>query len=78
MMTIKIFGACCAKCTKMYEDALEIVQEKGMDAKVEKVNDVRVQMQYGIMSLPALVIDEKLIASGRALSKKELETYICK
>ena len=76
-MTIKVFGACCKKCTMMYAYAEEIIKEQGLDATLEKVTDVKVQMQYGIMSLPALVVDDKLLASGRMLSKKEMEKYIC-
>lgn len=75
-MTIKIFGACCTKCTTMYAQAEEIIKENGLDATLEKVTDIKVQMKYGIMSLPALMIDEKVVSAGRALSKKDLETFL--
>lgn len=77
VMNIRVFGACCSKCTMMYGFAQEIIKEHGLDATLEKVTDVKVQMQYGIMSLPALMIDEKLISAGRVLSKKDMEKFIC-
>lgn len=77
-MTIKVFGACCSKCTKMYEQAEEIIKEHALDATLEKVTDMKEQMKYGIMSLPALVVDEQVVSAGRMLSKKDMEKYICK
>lgn len=76
-MNIKVFGACCSKCTKMYAFAEEIIREQGLDATLDKVTDIKEQMKYGIMSLPALVIDEKVVSAGRMLSKKDMEKYIC-
>lgn len=76
-MNIKVFGACCSKCTMMYAYAEEIIKEQGLDATLDKVTDIKEQMKYGIMSLPALVIDEKVISAGRMLSKKDMEKYIC-
>lgn len=76
-MNIKVFGACCSKCTMMYAYAEEIIKEQGLDATLDKVTDIKEQMQYGIMSLPALAIDEKVVSVGRMLSKKDMEKYIC-
>lgn len=77
-MNIKVFGACCSKCTMMYGYAEEIIKEQGLDATLDKVTDIKEQMKYGIMSLPALMVDEKVVSSGRMLSKKDMEKAICK
>lgn len=61
----------------MYAYAEEIIKEQGLDATLDKVTDIKEQMQYGIMSLPALAIDEKVVSVGRMLSKKDMEKYIC-
>lgn len=76
-MNIKVFGSCCSKCTMMYAFAEEIIKEHGLDATLDKITDIKEQMKYGIMSLPALVIDEKVVSAGRMLSKKDMEKYIC-
>ena len=76
-MTIKVFGSCCSKCTKMYTYAEEIIKEHALEATLDKVTDMKEQMRYGIMSLPALVIDERVVSAGRMLSKKDMEKFIC-
>ncbi|MGL4798376.1 MAG: thioredoxin family protein [Cellulosilyticaceae bacterium] len=77
-MTIKVFGACCARCTNLYELVEQVLEEKGIEANLEKVTDIKEQMKYGIMSLPALMVDEKLVSSGRVPRKVEIEKFICK
>ncbi len=71
-MEIKILGMGCAKCTKLYDFAKEAVEELGIDASIQKVEDIKDIMSYGVMSTPALVIDKKVIFAGKTASKKEL------
>ena len=77
-MNIKILGMGCAKCIKLYDFAKEAVEELGIDATVEKVEDIKGIMNYGVMATPALVIDEKVIFAGKTASKKELVEIISK
>jgi len=56
--------------------AREVVTELGIDATVEKVKDIKKIMEYPILSTPGLVIDEKVVCSGRIPSKTEVTTFI--
>lgn len=75
-MNIKILGSGCAKCKKLEANAQEAVQSLGIDAVIEKVQDVQGIMSYGVMSTPALVIDEEVKSSGKLLSVKEIEKFL--
>lgn len=69
-MDIKVLGPGCANCTKMEELAKKAVAELGIEAKVEKVTDMREIMKY-TMSTPGLVVDGKLKHSGKPLPTLE-------
>jgi len=65
-MEIKILGPGCANCRKMEELAIRAAREIGIDAKVEKITDIREIMKYS-MSTPGLVVNGKLKHSGKPL-----------
>ena len=71
-MEIKVLGTGCTKCKTVEKIAREAVQELGIEARVEKVEDMLKIMQYGVMHTPALVINEKVVLSGKVPSKNEL------
>ncbi len=75
-MEIKILGSGCAKCKTLTETAQQAVADLGLDAKVEKVEDIVQIMNYGVMSTPALVIDEKVIFSGKVPSLTEIKSML--
>lgn len=77
-MIIKILGTGCPKCKKLEANALQAVKDAGIEAQVEKVTDLDQIMDYGVMLTPALVIDEKVIASGKTLSTEEIKKLISK
>lgn len=77
-MTIKILGTGCAKCKKLEESARQAISELGIDAMVEKVTNLDEIMDYGVMMTPALVIDEKVVASGKLLSVSDIKEIIQK
>lgn len=75
-MEIKVLGTGCANC-KNLEKAVKIaVEELGIDAIVSKEEDIVKIMGYGIMRTPGLVIDEKVVLSGRVPSTNELKEII--
>ena len=71
-MEIKVLGTGCAKCKTVEKVAREAVLEMGIDAKIEKIEDMLKIMQYGVMRTPAIVINEKVVLSGKVPSKKEI------
>ena len=75
-MVIKILGSGCPNCKKLEQLAQEVVKEMGVEAAFEKVQDVQKIMSYGVMSTPALVIDEKVKVYGRIPNKEAIKKYI--
>ena len=75
-MKIKILGTGCAKCKKLEELTAEIISELGIDARIEKVEDIYKIMQYGVMQTPGLVVNEKVILSGRLPKPSELKELL--
>ncbi len=71
-MEIKIIGAGCDTCGKLYDNACQAVKELGLDAKVEKVEDLVEIVKMGIMAAPAMVVDGKTVVSGQVPGVKSL------
>lgn len=76
MKTIKILGTGCAKCKQTEAVVRETLGEMGLDANVEKIEDIEKIMKYDILSTPALVIDEKIVMSGKVPSKDEVRAMM--
>ena len=72
-MKIEILGTGCAKCKTLYENTRAAVQEKGIEAYIIKIEDIQSIMKYGVMSTPALVVDGKVIFSGKTASVGEIK-----
>ena len=75
-MKIKILGPGCARCQQLERTTKEVVKELGIDAEVEEIKDMKKIMEYPILTTPGLVIDEKLVCSGRVPTKSEVTTFI--
>jgi len=75
-MEIKVLGTGCPKCKTMAKAVEEVVNETGIDATIYKVEDINDIMQYGVMVTPALVIDGKVVASGKVPKKDELKKLL--
>ncbi len=69
---VKILGGGCAKCNELEKSTVEALIELGMDSSVEHITDFSVIATYGVMSTPALVIDEKVVSMGKVLKKNEV------
>jgi small redox-active disulfide protein 2 len=75
-VNIKILGTGCPKCNSLEKLTRKAVSENGIDAEIEKVEDIMEIMNYGIMKTPALVIDGEVKISGRLPSDKELKELL--
>ena len=75
-MIIKVLGTGCARCKALDRVTRKAVQELGLNATVEKVEDIQKIMEYAVMRTPALVIDEKVALSGQVPKFNELKELL--
>jgi small redox-active disulfide protein 2 len=75
-MVIKVLGTGCVKCHQLEENARKAVAELGLEASIEKVENIKDIMKYGVMKTPALVVNEKVKVMGRVLSPEEIKKYL--
>ena len=75
-MEIKILGTGCPKCKTLEKLTREVVEQNGIDATVTKVEDIYQIMKYGVMTTPALVVDEKVEIKGRIPSSEEIKQLL--
>lgn len=77
-MVIKVLGGGCKNCLILADNVEIALQELNLNAEIIKVTDFREILQYDIMATPGLVIDEKLLSSGKVLKPREIVEMIKK
>jgi len=77
-MEIKILGGGCPKCERLEAVTREAVEELGLKANFIKVKNMTEIMAYDVMTTPALVVDEKVLSSGRIPSVEEIREMMIK
>ncbi len=75
-MDIKILGSGCTKCKTLENNTKEAVKNLNINGKIEKVDDFEKIMEFGVMLTPALVVNNKVISSGKLLKTDEIETLL--
>lgn len=76
--SIKVLGTGCASCHALLENTKQAVQNMGISVEVEYVQDMEKIAGYGVMSVPALVVNEKAVSMGKVLKTAEVETMLKK
>lgn len=76
MKQIKVLGTGCSKCKTTYEFALEAVKRSGIEATVEKIEDIEELMNYNILVTPVLMIDDKQLVKGRVPDVNEIIEFL--
>ena len=76
LVSIKVLGAGCKSCHEMYENTKEAVKNAGLSVEVEYITDLEKVMGYGVMSMPALVVNEKVVSMGKVLKAAEVEKLL--
>lgn len=71
-MNIKILGRGCASCKKLYGNTKKAVTEMNISADVEYITDMEKVMAYSVMSMPALVVNEQVVAMGKVLKPAKI------
>jgi small redox-active disulfide protein 2 len=75
-MLIQVLGTGCAKCRTLYETVNKAVQETGVEALIEKVEDIQQIMAFEILMTPGLVINGEVKAAGRVPNLEEIKKLI--
>ncbi len=75
-MNVKVLGGGCRKCETLLENTKEAIKNAGIEAEVEYITDFAVIGAYGIMSTPALIVDEKIVSMGKALKSSDIEKLL--
>ncbi len=76
MTKIQILGTGCAKCNKLAEHAEQAAKALGLDYDMEKITDLNQIMGFGVMTTPGLVVDGKVLVTGKVPSVTELEVMM--
>ncbi len=76
MISIKVLGPGCARCTSVADLAHKTVEMLGADANIEKISDFAEFRKYRILATPGLVINEKLVCAGRVPTPAEVTTWL--
>lgn len=71
-MDIKVIGSGCPDCDRLHANTLEALSELGLEATVTKVGDLLEIVKLGVLSAPSLMVDGKLVVSGKVAGKKEI------
>lgn len=76
MKTIKILGTGCAKCKQTEAIIRETLGEMGVEANIEKIEDIEQIMAYDVMSTPAVVVDGQILIRGKVPTKEEVKAMV--
>ncbi len=75
-MTVQICGAGCKKCIKLTENLRKVIDDNNYDIEIIKITDYKEMLDLGVMSTPALLINDKIISTGKVHSTKQLEKIL--
>ena len=75
-MYIKVLGPGCPKCKTTYNNVLEALKQTGVEAQVEKIEDIEEMMKYNVLTTPVLMIDEVAIIKGRVADVNEIKQLL--
>ena len=70
--SIKVLGAGCKSCHDQYENVKKAIEELGLGIEVEYITDMEKVMAYGVMSMPAIVVNETVASMGKVLKSAEV------
>jgi small redox-active disulfide protein 2 len=76
MKSIKILGTGCPKCRQMEAVVKQVISQLGIEAQVEKVEDIQKIMAYNVLTTPVLVVDEQIKVKGRVPLAEEVRTFL--
>lgn len=78
IQSIKVLGTGCASCHALLKNTQNAITNMGLSVNVEYITDLQKIMAYGVMSMPALVVNEQVLSMGKVLKPSEIETLLSK
>ena len=78
LTSIKVLGAGCKSCHELYENTKKAVKNSGFSVEVEYITDMEKVMEYGVLSMPGLVVNEKVVSMGKVLKAADVEKLLHK
>ncbi len=75
---IKVLGAGCKSCHEQFENTKQAVKDMSLSVEVEYITDMQKIMEYGVMSMPAIVVNEKVLVMGKVLKTNDVITLLHK
>lgn len=76
MKDVKVLGSGCANCKATQKLVEEVAKAKGVEIELEKIEDLRQIMSFGVMSTPGVVIDGKVVHSGGVPARSKVESWL--
>ena len=74
--TVKVFGSGCKGCQALHKNVIDALAELGVAAGVEYVTDMQKIMEAGVMSMPALMVNGRIVSAGKSLSVAEVKKLL--
>jgi small redox-active disulfide protein 2 len=78
MKNIKVLGPGCAKCKTMFDHVQEAIKQSGIEANVEKIEDIEEMMKYNVLTTPVLMVDDEAVVKGRVATIGEIIEFLKK
>ncbi|MFQ6065987.1 MAG: thioredoxin family protein [bacterium] len=75
-MKVQIFGTGCPNCKRLEANARKAIEELGINAKIEKVQEIKEIVRFGVMMTPALAIDGKVKCLGEIASPEKIRKWL--
>ena len=75
-LTIKVYGSGCKGCQTLHQNVIDALAEMNIAADVQYITDMQKIMESGVMGLPALAVNEKIVSSGTVLSVAEIKKFL--
>ena len=75
-LTIKVYGSGCKGCQTLHQNVIDALAEMNVEADVQYITDMQKIMETGVMSLPALAVNDKIMSAGKVLSVTDIKKFL--
>lgn len=75
-LTIKVYGSGCKGCKSLHQNVIDALAEMNIAADVQYITDMQKIMETGVMSLPALAVNDKIMSAGKVLSVTDIKKFL--